>query len=86
MEDKGIEFTNNENRVYSYILRLQRGELTIPLEQKYMGMIRQDDAEIGAEQPMPPEYLAAFADLWADKGVQFAMEKGNEYALQDNLS
>lgn len=28
----------------------------------------------------------AFTSLWADKGVQLAMLKGNEYALHDNLS
>lgn len=65
---------------------VQCGELTEPLGQKYTKMIRKDDSDIAADEPMPPDYLAAFADLWADAGVQFAMEKGNEYALQDNLS
>jgi guanine nucleotide-binding protein subunit alpha len=35
---------------------------------------------------MPLDSLHAFTSLWADKGVQLAMLKGNEYALHDNLS
>jgi guanine nucleotide-binding protein subunit alpha len=31
------------------------------------------------------QYLQPFKDLWADAGVQQAIEKGNEFALHDNL-
>jgi guanine nucleotide-binding protein subunit alpha len=34
----------------------------------------------------PQECLSAFNSLWADKGVQLAILKGNQYALHDNLS
>ena len=44
------------------------------------------DPEIDVEEPMSEEFLSAFVSLWADKGVQLAMLKGNEYALHDNLS
>ncbi|KAF2838315.1 guanine nucleotide binding protein, alpha subunit [Patellaria atrata CBS 101060] len=44
------------------------------------------DPEIGPDDAMPPECLHAFTSLWADKGVQLAILKGNEYALHDNLS
>ncbi|KAF2502610.1 guanine nucleotide binding protein, alpha subunit [Lophium mytilinum] len=44
------------------------------------------DPEIGLEDPMPLECLTAFNSLWADKGVQLAILKGNQYALHDNLS
>lgn len=35
---------------------------------------------------MPEEFLGAFNCLWADKGVQLTILKGNQYALHDNLS
>jgi guanine nucleotide-binding protein subunit alpha, other len=35
---------------------------------------------------MPVELLPIFTRLWADKGVQSAMLKGNEFALHDNLN
>jgi len=44
------------------------------------------DPDIGTEEPMPLDCLQAFNSLWADKGVQLAILKGNEYALHDNLS
>ena len=37
-------------------------------------------------EPIPVEYLRAFKDLWKDGGIQKAVERGNEYALHDNLS
>jgi guanine nucleotide-binding protein subunit alpha len=37
-------------------------------------------------EPIPIEYLRAFKDLWSDPGIQKAIERGNEYALHDNLS
>ncbi len=42
--------------------------------------------DIGTEEPMPDEFLTAFNCLWADKGVQLTILKGNQYALHDNLS
>jgi hypothetical protein len=37
-------------------------------------------------EPIPIEYLQAFKDLWKDPGLQKAIERGNEFALHDNLS
>jgi guanine nucleotide-binding protein subunit alpha len=37
-------------------------------------------------EPIPIEYLKAFKDMWKDPGIQKAIERGNEYALHDNLS
>jgi guanine nucleotide-binding protein subunit alpha len=42
--------------------------------------------DIGTEEPMPEEFLPAFNCLWADKGVQLTILKGNQYALHDNLN
>ena len=53
--------------------------------QRYAELIAADP-EIAIEDPMPQECLAAFNSLWADKGVQLAILKGNQYALHDNLS
>jgi len=44
------------------------------------------DPEIAIDEPMPQECLQAFNSLWADKGVQLSILKGNQYALHDNLS
>jgi guanine nucleotide-binding protein subunit alpha len=35
---------------------------------------------------MPMQYLPCFKALWVDAGVQKAIEKGNEFALHDNLN
>lgn len=44
------------------------------------------DPEIGPEDSMPLDCLAAFKSLWRDEGVQTAIKRGNEYALHDNLT
>jgi guanine nucleotide-binding protein subunit alpha len=44
------------------------------------------DRDIGPKEPLPLQYLQAFKSLWADGGVKMAIEKGNEFALQDNIS
>ena len=46
----------------------------------------QSDPEIDTSSPMPAECLQAFTSLWNDTGVQSAIQRGNEYALHDNLS
>ena len=43
------------------------------------------DQEISANEPMPQDYLAPVKALWRDGGVKRAIEKGNEFALHDNL-
>ncbi|CZS88166.1 hypothetical protein WAI453_000582 [Rhynchosporium graminicola] len=37
-------------------------------------------------EPIPIEYLRAFKDMWKDPGIQKAIQRGNEFALHDNLS
>merc|ERR1711977_535165 len=37
-------------------------------------------------EPIPVEYLRAFKDMWRDPGIQKAIERGNEFALHDNLA
>jgi guanine nucleotide-binding protein subunit alpha len=44
-----------------------------------------EERDLNPFEPIPIEYLRAFKDMWADGGVQKAVERGNEYALQDNL-
>jgi guanine nucleotide-binding protein subunit alpha, other len=43
------------------------------------------DKDLRPFEPVPIEYLRAFKDLWKDPGIQKAIERGNEYALHDNL-
>jgi guanine nucleotide-binding protein subunit alpha, other len=44
-----------------------------------------EEKDLNPFEPIPSEYLRAFKDLWRDGGVQQAFERGNEYALHDNL-
>lgn len=44
------------------------------------------DVEISPHDSLPQEYLEPVKALWGDNGVQKAIQKGNEYALHDNLS
>ncbi|PBP21447.1 G protein alpha subunit [Diplocarpon rosae] len=37
-------------------------------------------------EPIPFEYLRAFKDMWSDSGIQKAIQRGNEFALHDNLA
>lgn len=43
------------------------------------------DYEMRADEPLPMDYLQPIKRLWQDGGVKKAIEKGNEYALHDNL-
>lgn len=43
------------------------------------------DHEIGANDPMPLDFLEPIKQLWLDGGVKRAIDKGNEFALHDNL-
>ena len=44
------------------------------------------DRELGASEFFPREYLPAFRSIWKDSGVQDAVQRGNEFALHDNLA
>lgn len=56
-----------------------------PNNKQYTSLI-QSDPEIDTSQPLPTDCLQAFKSLWADRSVQKAITRGNEYALHDNLS
>ncbi len=43
------------------------------------------DFELSANDPLPADYLDPIKRLWVDGGVKNAIEKGNEFALHDNL-
>lgn len=44
-----------------------------------------DERELQQGEALPLEYREPFRSLWADSGVQLAAQKGNEYALHDNV-
>ena len=45
-----------------------------------------EDQEISANDPLPLDFLRPIKTLWVDGGVKRAIEKGNEFALHDNLA
>jgi len=55
-----------------------------PENEKHMAQIM-IDYEMTADEPLPIEYYEPLKSLWVDAGVKKAIEKGNEYALHDNL-
>ena len=69
----------------AYDTRLLATGNALTLDQKHAELI-ESDPDISPNDPLPIECLEAFTSLWEDKGVQWAMLKGNEYALHDNLS
>lgn len=52
--------------------------------QPYVGLLIMD-RELSRGEAFPKEYQTAFRSLWADPGVQKAVQRGNEFALHDNL-
>jgi len=45
-----------------------------------------ESPSINEGQPFPVAYLDPLKSLWADSGVQLCYEKGNQYALHDNMN
>lgn len=43
------------------------------------------ERELSRGEPFPREYQTAFRSLWADPGVRKAVQRGNEFALHDNM-
>lgn len=71
--------------LYVVVVALSNWPCTNHKTQRYSEMVNAAP-DIGTEEPMPDEFLTAFNCLWADKGVQLTILKGNQYALHDNLS
>ncbi len=95
MEELGIEFDVKENDVSSISLIFRFRPLSPKQRsidfanqlsaQQYISVILVD-CDLGPKDPLPTQYLRCFKALWADAGVQRAIEKGNEFALHDNLN
>ncbi|KAH0545149.1 hypothetical protein FGG08_000761 [Glutinoglossum americanum] len=64
-------------------------QLEIPLEnrenEKYLPLIALD-RDLDHGERFPIEYLKPLKSMWADAGLKRAVEKGNEFALHDNLT
>jgi guanine nucleotide-binding protein subunit alpha len=83
MEEQDTEFEDDDNYVSSSMsIYCWRDSNAL---QQWAQLIH-SDPDIGPEDDMPYQCLHAFTSLWADKGIQLAMLKGNEYALHDNLN
>lgn len=52
--------------------------------QPYVGLVIME-RELSRGEPFPREYQTAFRSLWADPGVKKAVQRGNEFALHDNM-
>jgi guanine nucleotide-binding protein subunit alpha len=57
---------------------------SFPLLQAHIPLF-QDFPVIKKGQPYPDAYRGPLKQLWHDKGVQQAYEKGNTFALNDNV-
>lgn len=58
--------------------------LSIDENEDYLDMML-DDRELRYGEALPVDYRTPFRSLWADEGVQEAAQRGNEYALHDNV-
>ncbi|KAK0619779.1 putative G alpha subunit 2 [Immersiella caudata] len=79
MNEMDIKFEIEENEASSHppltgFVRLQKNMAHIMV-----------DYEMRADEPLPMDYLQPIKRLWQDGGVMQAIQKGNEYALHDNL-
>nr|ODN98846.1 guanine nucleotide-binding protein G(o) subunit alpha [Cryptococcus depauperatus CBS 7855] len=61
------------------------GLAVLPQNRRYISLV---DAEppINTHEPYPPKYLVALKSLWKDPGVQQCYNRGNEFALAENMS
>ncbi|KAI9678038.1 MAG: G-Protein alpha subunit [Caeruleum heppii] len=87
-EDWRAIIFSNINNAYKVILEAME-ELEIglaePSNEQYVALVVLD-RDLGSKETLPAEYLIAFKNLWTDAGIQNAIEKGNEFALHDNLT
>lgn len=84
MEEQEVDFAQSHNIVST---QMSNSSTTAKLTdgQRFAQLIAADP-EIQEDQPMSLDCLKAFQSLWKDSGVQVAIQKGNEYALHDNLT
>lgn len=91
MEDRRqwrVVIFNNLINAFQVILSAmeeQNVQFSDPSNEKYIDLLA-SDPEIDTNSPYPQNCLTAFQSLWADRGVQDAIDRGNEYALHDNLT
>jgi guanine nucleotide-binding protein subunit alpha len=88
MKEFGINFEYESTKVSKSILEEYDpcAALTADISvQAHLPTIDQEK-DLRPYEPIPIEYLQAFKDLWKDPGLQKAIERGNEFALHDNLS
>jgi len=65
--------------------QMRRAYANVHKSQAHLPVIMQEK-DLRPYEPIPIEYLRAFRDMWKDPGIQKAIERGNEFALHDNLS
>ncbi|KEZ38821.1 hypothetical protein SAPIO_CDS10864 [Scedosporium apiospermum] len=87
LEWKPVVF-NNVVQAFQVILEAMN-EMDIhfenPENEKNMAHVLVEQ-EIHPNEPFPQDFLEPIKALWQDEGVRKAIDKGNEYALHDNLS
>lgn len=83
MGEFGIEF-EYENTAVSIFSPFNCAAMNSNIFQTHVPIILQEK-DLRPYEAIPIEYLRAFKDLWNDPGLQKTVERGNEYALHDNL-
>ena len=86
----GFEYENTTVRIFNCSLEISDdipicAARNADLLQVHLPTIMHEK-DLRPYEPIPAEYLRAFKDLWKDPGLQKAIERGNEFALFDNLS
>jgi len=79
-----LTFDRDDNEVFLRTAAT-RGQPLLTVTQTYVDIIIVE-RELGRGESFPKDYQVAFKNLWADRGVQKAVDRGNEFALHDNLT
>ncbi|KAF8536800.1 guanine nucleotide binding protein, alpha subunit [Trichophaea hybrida] len=85
-DHKVIIFTNLLDSLKIILEAMENYDLGLekPENEAYVDLVIME-RELSRGEPFPKEYQLAFRSLWADSGVQRAVQRGNEFALHDNL-
>lgn len=74
-------------RVLLEIMQTEKIDFADAKTKVYADLLEDTEADLDADMAFTePEVRDAMSSMWADAGIQKAVAKGHEYALNDNLS